>query len=329
MASIRIVSLLSTLGIAAAVVACTSGAGDEAVQGEPQALTECDGNGTWAIKVSTPVKWKASFVLQAGEGVVTNWLRTTRVQDGLEVTDTAEVCGVETPDYQATPLFGAEKYGVRFPEATFGTLPTFELKGTLSSNAVGASFTAPPSAALLGASMTNPLTDPWPTNVAALVPVDVDGDAKPGLSADAARGPGLSNPPLTPQRTARANRVYTAFRQVLEASIGTVTSCTRVDGTAKVAVIANKPAIDSHVLGCRREDGSECAPAEYKLLDSAAPVYVPTGDAVITMIKLPAVAGRAGDASPDGSAPAAPTCADVRALDFGAARPAGDGGRTP
>ena len=79
--------------------------------------------------------------------------------------------------------------------------------------------------------------------MATLVSVDVDGDGKPGLSADAASGAGMSNPPVNPARTVRANRLYAAFRQVLEASSGTVTSCTRVDGKAKVAVIANKPAI--------------------------------------------------------------------------------------
>ena len=306
MAMSRLVSLLGVSAVLS-LVACSAGSvSEEAVQGDPQALTECDGNGTWAIKVSTPVKWNASFVLQAGTGTVTNWLRTARVQNGLEVTDTAEICGVQTPDYQAAALFGSEKYGIRFPDATFGTLPKFELKGTLSSKEIGATFTAPPSAALVGATLASPISDPWPA-AASLTAVDVDGDGKPGLSADAATEVGMSNPPVNPTRTVRADRVYATFRQVLDASTGTVSSCSRVDGTAKISVIAGKAAIDSHVLGCRHAgDGAECTPAEHRLLDTAAPVYVPTGDAVITMIKLPA--GRT-----------APTCADVRALDYAAA----------
>src|SRR5215211_4745011 len=113
------------------------------------------------MRVSTPEKWNASFVLQDGTGSVTNWLKTERVQNGLEITDTAEICGVETPDYQAAALFGSEKYGIRFPDATFGTLPKIELKGTLSSTEVGATFTAPASAALVGAALANPVSDAW------------------------------------------------------------------------------------------------------------------------------------------------------------------------
>ena len=305
MTTIRALSMLAV--VVAPLVACSAGSSDDSVQGDPQALTECDANGTWAIRVSVPVKWNPSFVVQGGSGTVTNWLKTKRVQNGLEVTDTAEICGVETPDYTATPLFGAEKYGVRFPDSTFGTLPTFELKGTVSSKEVGATFTAPASAALVGATLPNALTDAWPRDVGALTAQDVDNDTKPGLTGNAASGTGFSNPPVNPTRTVRAKQVYAAFRQVLEASTGTVKSCDRVEGTAKIAVIAGKAAIDSHVMGCLREDGTECAAAEFKLLDTAAPVYTPTADATITMVKLPAGATA--------------TCADARAAAFAPATP--------
>jgi hypothetical protein len=295
---------LAVACFAAGPLACSnSSLDDDAVQGDPQALTECDASGVWAIKVSTPVTWPGSFVLQGGSGNVVNWLKTTRVANGNDIVDTAQICGAETPDYQATSTFGGEKYGVAFPEAMYATLPTFSLTGKLSSREVGASYSSPASAAVVGATLANPITDPWPSNVATLATADADGDGKPGVSGDIKQGDGHSNPPLNPFRTQRANRVYAAFRQVLASSTGTVKSCTRVEGTAKVAVINDKPAIDSHVVGCRREDGADCSAGEYKLLDSASPVYTPSGDAVVTMVKL------------EGSASAA-TCAEIRAMQF-------------
>ncbi len=298
MSSIRALSLLCLVAPLAACAA-TSGEGD--VGSSAQAL-ECDATGIWAIKIETPVKWNSSFVLQSGTGVVTNWLLSNRTQQGLAITDTADLCGVETPDYQAAVLFGSEKYGVQFPDATFGSLPKVTLTGTMSSHEVGATFSTPASAALVGASLANPATDAWPSNVANVVSVDMDGDGKPGISADAKVGTGLSFPPVNATRSARADRVYTAFRQVLASTSGTVTSCDRIEGKGTIAVIAGKAAIDSHVMGCRRTDGAECNASEYKLLDSAAPVYQPTGEATITMVKLPANA--------------TPTCAEVRSMSF-------------
>src|SRR5829696_3063831 len=140
-------SLLSLSLVVTGIVslaACAGGADDDAVEGDPQALTECSAAGTWAIKISTPVKWNASFVVQAGTGTVTNYLRSTRTQNGLQVTDKAKLCGVETPDYQATATFGSEKYGVRFAPAAWeaAPMPSFTLNATLSSKEVGATFNA-------------------------------------------------------------------------------------------------------------------------------------------------------------------------------------------
>jgi hypothetical protein len=301
MSSIRALSILFVA--LAPLVACAAST-SESDLGETSQALECDASGTWAIKIETPVKWNSSFVLQGGTGVVTNWLLSNRTQQGLAITDSADLCGVETPDYQAAALFGGEKYGVQFPENTFGSLPKVTLTGALSSRDVGATFSTPASAALIGATLANPTTDAWPSNVANLVAVDIDNDGKPGISADAKTGPGLSLPPVNATRSVRANRVYTAFRQVLASTAGTVTSCTRVEGKGSIAVIAGKAALDSHVMGCRRADGTDCNASEYKLLDSAAPVYQPTGDATITMVKLPTNA--------------AATCSSVRALDFAA-----------
>jgi hypothetical protein len=295
-----LLSLALVVSGVASLNACAATADADAVEADSQELIECSAAGTWAIKISTPVKWNASFVVQAGTGTVTNYIRSVRTQNGLQVTDKAKLCGVETPDYQATATFGSEKYGIRFAPTAWDapSMPTFALNATLSSKEVGATFNAGTAAALVGATLANPTTDAWPASFATTV--DADGDGKPGLSADAATGPGISLPPLNPGRTVRANRVYAAFRQVINGVTGTVKSCTRSEGTGDIAVIGTKAAIDQRVLGCRREDGTECAASEFKLLDSAAPVYVPTGKAVLTLVKVADTA----------------TCADVRTTNF-------------
>jgi hypothetical protein len=288
----------------ACLAACTAATSQNSATGDPQAITECDSSGTWAIKASTPVTWNGSFVLANGTGNVTNWLKTTRTQSGSQISDVAQVCGVDIPDYKSTAMFGNELYGLHFPDALFdpppgaAPLPTFTLTGTLSSNGAGMTYTSGPVATVLGATMANPATDPWPTNGAALTAV-MGPDGKPSVAADVVTGNGHSDLPLNPSRSVRANRVYTTFRSSLT-SKGDVKSCDRIEGTGTVAVINNKPALDSHVLGCRHDDGSDCTAAEFRLLDGAAPVYKPSGDTVITMVRVPATA----------------TCADIRAMTF-------------
>ncbi len=108
MSIIRTASSLTLFCLAATAVAACTSTQDDSVAGDNQALSACDMSGTWAIKVETPVTWGGSFVVQAGEGVVTNWLRTTRTQTGTEIVDDAAICGVETPDYTSTAVFQSE-----------------------------------------------------------------------------------------------------------------------------------------------------------------------------------------------------------------------------
>lgn len=286
--------------------ACTAAfAQEQRVTGEPQAVTECDLNGTWAIKIVTPVAWSASFVLSGGTGNITNWLNITRTQIGTNISDVTQLCGLEVPDYHSSSTFGSEFYGIRLPSTLFdappgSTLPTFTVRGTLSSKEIGATYTSGVVAGLFGAVMANPTTDPWPRSAHALTPV-FGPDGKPGVPADVATGDGHSDIPLNPSKSVRANRVYAAFRQVLT-STGTVKSCSRAEGSGTIAVIDTKPAIDSHVFGCRHEDGSDCIAAEFALLDAAAPVYEPSANSVVTIVKI---------------APSS-TCADIRAMNFAA-----------
>jgi hypothetical protein len=295
---------LRTLGYFAAtaslVFACSANTDDSVVAGDPQALTECDSTGQWAIRVDTPVKWAGSFILKAGTGTISNWLLSNRTASGLAITDSAQLCGVTTPDYVTAPALGNEKIGITFSATAFDKAPTLTLSGTLSSKEVGATYSSPATAALVGATLANPTTDAWPDNVDALASVDVEQDGNKGVTADAKNGDGFVPPPVNVTRTVRASKLHTAFRQVLESTSGTVKSCTRVDGVGKIAQIGGKPAINNHIVGCTHTDGTACSASEYKLLDTSAPRYEPTGDSVITMVKVPTAA----------------TCADVRALDF-------------
>ena len=66
---------------------------------------------------------------------------------------------------------------------------------------------------------------------------------------------------------ARASRGYLASRVRYTLS-GTLTSCTRSTGNA------NAEGIDSHTVGCRLANNSQCDSSEYGHLDSNAPNYV-------------------------------------------------------
>jgi hypothetical protein len=278
----------------------------------------CDFNGTWATRITIDVTWQPqglnTVILQSGKGTITQWVKGTRVQSAgapRALIDESAVCGVTLPDFQATALGLNEVYGVRFPTTLFDDqyVPPFSVSGTLDETMTSYSTTS--TAVLLGLTMTNPTTDPWPSAVT--TGVDQDNDGNPGVSMNVATGE-LANPPsigttsysyiptsvptlLIPAPS--ASQLYVAIRQVTVTN-GTVQDCNTMNGTVSIPLIGTKPAIDSHILGCFIADGGACTTggsSQASFVDNSQPVFTPTGTTTFRSVRVPKVT----------------TCAQVRA----------------
>jgi hypothetical protein len=287
-------------------------AGDGAI---PVGDAGCDFNGTWATLISIDVTWQPqglmSVILQSGSGAITQWVKGVRVQSPAaprSLIDTSVVCGITLPDFQATALGLNEVYGIRFPDSLFDDqyIPSFQVSGALDETMTMYSTTS--TAVLLGLTMDSPTTDPWPSVVT--TEVDQDNDGNPGVTVDVAQGPvpGAPTPtsysyipttiPTLLLPPPSASSLYVAIRQVT-VTTGTVVDCNTIEGTVSIPVIASKPAIDSHILGCALVDGGQCttgSSSQASFVDNSQPIFTPTGTTTFRSIRVP-----------DGA-----TCADVR-----------------
>jgi hypothetical protein len=257
--------------------------------------TPCDFNGTWGSRLTIDVNWApqgiVGVILAPGSGQIRQWIKTTRMQSGSTTTETTVVCGVALPDFQGTQIAGAETYGVRFPNTLFdsGFLPSFTITGTLNGSTPGATYSTAPAAALLGLTLTNPNTDPWPATVTTAVDTDQDGD--PGVTVRVAQGNGYSDVPVDFLKTQRANRLFVVIRQVTKIS-ATFSDCDNLSGTVSIARIPNsasgKYAIDSHIVGCSLTQGNAmCDATQTNFVDATQPVFTPTGPSDFTSTRMP------------------------------------------
>jgi hypothetical protein len=241
--------------------------------------TACNVSGAFALKVSVPATWPSTSVLSSGSGTFVMWLLVQLTQNGTSLTGNVTPCGQTVPDFKAAAFIN-ETYGVTYPTTIFDRtplLPSVAATATLGSTAPGASFSMAKTAWVAGVTLSNPATDPWPSE-SAVVATDSDADGKPGVTATYKSGSGYSSPPTNSLGSSRASRDYLATRIAFSLS-GTLTSCTQASGTATV------PDIDFHTVGCRLTSNSDCNSSATSYLDSNAPNYQ-TGSGSFSMAKL-------------------------------------------
>ncbi len=261
--------------------------------------SNCNYSGTWATKLTINVNWVpqgiVGVILAPGTGLIQQWIKSVRVQNGLATTDTAVVCGIGLPDFSGTSFVGGETYGVRFPNSLFdsGDLPSFLLHGALGDSTPNAAFTTSDTAALIGLTLADPTTAAWPATVTTAV--DSDMDKSPGVTINAASGPipgmtmaSYSDFPVD-IFSARANKLDLVIRQVTRLA-GAATDCDHLSGTVAIPRIPNtasgKYAIDSHVIGCNLVAGGTCSSSQINFIDTTQPIFSPTGTTAFSSVRL-------------------------------------------
>ncbi|MET0342246.1 MAG: hypothetical protein ABW252_14675 [Polyangiales bacterium] len=229
-----------------------------------------DLSGVWALRVRIATTWPSDGFISSGSGSHDFISRVVFTQSGTTLTGTLTPCGREVPPFDNSVT--ADRYDVVYPTTLFDrTFPGSPLTVTLSGQGVGATFTGARAADPLGIVLANPVTDAWPGLAAARTAGggagDQDGDGDQGVTITYPSGGGFSNPQTSGSVfAARASRGSLTTRVRYRLS-GTLASCTQSTGNA------NAEGIDTHTVGCRLTDNSQCDAGEYGHLDSNAPKY--------------------------------------------------------
>jgi hypothetical protein len=241
------------------------------------AALPCDLAGNWGAKLTVSTSWPASGVVLAGSGTSTLWLRYQTNASGAIVPGSSAACGLLLPSATTPPALGSQTYQPLFANALFDAVPA-RVVGTAGALTVGGSgfpgspVTLAPTAFLLGATLMDPVNDPWPA-ASALVSADQDLDLAPAITV------GFPSGSLVPiGANMYVDQAYLAVRLAFGATL-TLNSCDLLSGSAVVTHF------DSHVLGCHILNGGSCMDAQRNAFDAARPIYTP-GSATLTVRTL-------------------------------------------
>jgi hypothetical protein len=186
--------------------------------------------------------------------------------EGTALTGRSSPCGSTLPPLALTVLVGGGMSLVEIPTTIWDSpsLPNFASSGTLSGWSTGSTLKTNPSTTLIGSSMADPEAA-WPKAYTDVMPVDTDGDHNPGIASIPRMGGGYNPPPVSIVGP-HAQRIDITSRTSL-ALDGALGSCTELSGAARLE------RLDSHVLGCERDDGQPCTAAQTDFLDDNRTLY--------------------------------------------------------
>jgi hypothetical protein len=257
---------------------------------------------TSANHIIADVSWPAKTGIEAGSGAMHIWTLTVLDMQAADPTSGAipatgkvKPCGSTIPALTKTGIAGGGKVQTVIPDEVWDQpgIPTFTATGTLSGFDVGATVQMDPVVSLVGMTMDK-ADGPWPSSFKQIKALDHDGDGKPGIFARPRTDAPFGAPPtslfeaLNPNGK-RATAIYVATRTKVELG-GQRDTCTTASGSATVHML------DTHVVGCLRNDNKLCSDGEVDFIDQNQPKFT-IKSASYKMVQLP-----------DGA-----SCADVRA----------------
>lgn len=236
----------------------------------------CDFDMTAAIRLSVDVTWAGGIAVLEGAGAIDIWLLGELDAEGGDVALSGRVCRIALPDFATGLLAGNETYGTTFPDAVWSspTMPTIDATATISTPDPGASLHLERGAVVLGATMADPLNDPWPADWHQLAATDHDGDGSPGVTAAAKTGVGYAYPRIDILNSeARASEIFLVSRTTMEFD-GTVDTCDSALGEATITM-------ENHSVGCATVAGADtqgqCSDGQTTTLDNNMPQFVVMG----------------------------------------------------
>jgi hypothetical protein len=231
---------------------------------------ECAPRATYAeaSHLIVNVTWPAGTASMRGEGQVHLWGKIVFTASGNTLSGVLQACGIVLPPATLTALAGNGMIQIEVPTAAWDapSMPRFQVAGTQTGSNIGATLSYS-YAALVGFTIDNPTTAPWPSSQSGITTVvDAEGDMNPGLTAVPRSGGDYKLPPTSILQLSRADQVYIVTRQVTEATL-TRTACDATSGSATFAHFNN------HVIGCHVMGGSACSPTEVNFIDMNRTIY--------------------------------------------------------
>ena len=247
---------------------------------------------TLSVHIVMDATWPAGTATSAGSGKIHLWnLSKLNYANGNLSGDDTRSCGTILPDFSLNGagqlVTGGSKVLVEIPHAVWEapTIPRLQSRGRLAGWDPGSAFNIDGTVALIGLNMADPAAA-WPSSYTSIMPVDADGDGKPGFTAVPRAGMGYVQPPTGLGifgSAPSADRLYLSSRTVVSLE-GKLTSCADVSGTAKITFF------DSHIVGCHVKNGNDCTPGQIDFVDQSRTLYKITG-ATFTAKKIADNAG--------------------------------------
>ena len=238
----------------------------------PAAAQPCEVSGTFAARFEVPVRWRANLALSGSVGLLRYWalVQRTPAENGT-FAERVTVCGVAQPNTKTLSLFGGERFGVRYDDATFSASATTEATSTASPSSDGMAVSTPKLALMMGIAFANATETAWPTGEAlsaSLLPLD--GSGQPGAPARSLDTDGLVLPPVDYSGHRRAHTFYVASRVVLQLD-STSSQCDRFAGRATIVPVAGRAGPETTLVGCATTDGGTCSDADLNLANLFQP----------------------------------------------------------
>jgi hypothetical protein len=253
---------------------------------------------TLSVHIIMDATWPAGTATSAGSGKIHLWNMTRLdASNGALSGDDTRSCGTVLPEFSlngaGTLVTGGTKVLVEIPHAVWDAppIPRLSSRGRIAGWEPGSAFTIDGTVALIGLTFPDAAAA-WPDSYTKIMPVDADGDGKPGFTAVPRAGSGYVQPPTGLGifgSAPSADKLYLSSRTVVSLA-GKLTGCNDVSGTAKIDFF------DSHVVGCHVRNGNDCTAGQIDFVDQSRTLYK-ISSASFTAKKIP-------DTS---------TCADARA----------------
>jgi hypothetical protein len=172
-----------------------------------------------AIRLTVDMGWDETVALMAGAGKIYFWSKLT-IEPGASAVSEFRACGSLPPVYRSTAVAGNITAFQRVPLATYD-LPTMPIVAGGSATRLDSALTLLPGSLLMGLSLPDP-AGPWPLSPTdpSVMPVDADGDGKPGITSLMRNDATFTGSPTSILQTERIDATYVASRLAFRTTAG-------------------------------------------------------------------------------------------------------------
>ncbi|HKP57755.1 MAG TPA: hypothetical protein VJV78_13580 [Polyangiales bacterium] len=249
--------------------------------GSPPGSNDCRASKySLAVRVTIDVKWEESIALMAGNEKGYLWSKQT-IDPSSNTVSEFRSCGNLMPVVHTTALAGSSMSFQRVPQASYDQ-PSMPKQSGGSATRVDSVLTLDPGSLLVGVSLTDPAGS-WPASAAAanVMPVDVDGDGKPGLTSAVRNDGGFVGAPTSVLANNRVDAMYNASRVRYRVMLKDTACADMLEGPAELVKL------DTLVVGCHVKGGNDCSADESQFVEENRPKFVYAADAVAHAVVIP------------------------------------------